>query len=56
MAVTKVPVFLIHGQSDSNIPVRHARLIAARNPQVLLWEVPNADEEIAEIEKIISAT
>lgn len=43
VAATKVPVFLIHGQIDSNIPVRHARLIAARNPQAQLWEVPNAD-------------
>ena len=43
VAVTQTPVFLIHGQSDSNIPVRHSRLIAARNPAVLLWGVPNAD-------------
>ncbi len=43
VAETKVPVFLIHGQSDSNIPVRHSRLIAARNPAVSLWEVPYAD-------------
>jgi len=43
VAATKVPVFLIHGQSDSNIPVRHSRLIAARNPTVPLWEVPNTD-------------
>jgi len=43
VAATKVPVFLIHGQSDSNIPVRHSRLIAARNPDVPLWEVPNTD-------------
>jgi hypothetical protein len=43
VAETKVPVFLIHGQSDSNIPVRHSRLIAARNPSVVLWEVPGAD-------------
>ncbi len=40
---TKIPVFLIHGQRDSNIPVRHSRLIAARNRAVFLWEVPNAD-------------
>jgi uncharacterized protein len=40
---TKVPVFLIHGQIDSNIPVRHSRWIAQRNPGVVLWEVPNAD-------------
>jgi alpha-beta hydrolase superfamily lysophospholipase len=43
VAETKVPVFLIHGQADSNIPVRHSRLIAARNPAVPLWEVPYAD-------------
>lgn len=43
VAATKIPVFLIHGQSDRNIPVRHSRLIAARNPAVRLWEVPNAD-------------
>lgn len=40
---TKIPVFLIHGQRDSNIPVRHSRLIAARNRAIPLWEVPNAD-------------
>jgi uncharacterized protein len=43
VAVTKVPVFLIHGQIDSNIPLRHSRRIQARNPNVILWEVPNAD-------------
>lgn len=43
VAATKVPVFLIHGEIDSNIPVRHSRLIAVRNPGVVLWEVPNAD-------------
>jgi pimeloyl-ACP methyl ester carboxylesterase len=43
VAATKVPVFLIHGQIDSNIPIRHSRLIQARNSDVVLWEVPNAD-------------
>jgi dipeptidyl aminopeptidase/acylaminoacyl peptidase len=43
VANSKVPVFLIHGQIDSNIPVRHSRLIAAANPNLTLWEVPNAD-------------
>jgi alpha-beta hydrolase superfamily lysophospholipase len=43
VAATRIPAFLIHGQSDSNIPVRHSRLIAARNPGVPLWEVPKAD-------------
>jgi dipeptidyl aminopeptidase/acylaminoacyl peptidase len=43
VAATRIPVFLIHGQSDSNIPVRHSRLIARGNPALPLWEVPNAD-------------
>ena len=43
VAGTKTPVFLIHGQIDANIPVRHSRLIAAGNRAVVLWEVPNAD-------------
>jgi dipeptidyl aminopeptidase/acylaminoacyl peptidase len=43
VSTTKVPVFLIHGQKDSNIPVRHSLLIAADNAAVTLWEVPNAD-------------
>jgi pimeloyl-ACP methyl ester carboxylesterase len=40
---SKVPIFLIHGEVDSNIPVRHADLIVARNPGVSLWQVPNAE-------------
>jgi uncharacterized protein len=43
VARTKVRVLLIHGQIDHNIPVRHSRQIASRNPAVVLWEVPNAD-------------
>src|SRR5580693_2083632 len=43
VAATGVPVFLIHGQVDSNIPRRHSRRIRARNPNVVLWEVPSAD-------------
>jgi hypothetical protein len=43
VARTRVPVFLIHGQADRNIPVRHSRRIAILNPAVVLWEVPNAD-------------
>jgi len=43
IARTKVPIFLIHGKVDSNIPVRHADLIVARNPGISLWEVPGAD-------------
>ncbi len=38
-----VPVLLIHGQVDSNIPIRHSQLIHLRNPETTLWEVPGAD-------------
>jgi uncharacterized protein len=43
VADTQVPVLLIHGQIDSNIPVRHSRRMHARNSTTVLWEVPNAD-------------
>jgi pimeloyl-ACP methyl ester carboxylesterase len=43
VAKTVVPVLLIHGSIDTNIPFRHALLIHDRNPAVVLWEVPNAD-------------
>lgn len=43
VAVTRVPVLLIHGQIDSNIPLRHSLQIQSRNRNVVLWEVPNAD-------------
>lgn len=43
VASTKVPVLLIHGQADRNIPVRHSRKIAAGNHGVVLWEVRGAN-------------
>lgn len=43
VAHTRVPVLLIHGQIDSNIPVRHSRRIKQLNPAVELWEVPGAE-------------
>lgn len=43
VAASTTPVSLIHGQLDSNIPVRHSRLIHTRNPNTELWEVPGAD-------------
>ena len=43
VAATHVPVLLIHGQIDGNIPVRHSRRINALTPQTVLWEVPGAD-------------
>ena len=43
VAATRIPILLIHGQVDSNIPVRHSRLIHARAPETQLWEVRGAD-------------
>ncbi len=50
VARTTVPVLLIHGKVDSNIPVRHSRMILARTgkagiqtAKVQLWEVEGAD-------------
>ncbi len=43
VAQSHVPVLLIHGQVDGNIPVRHSRAIHARAPRTVLWEVPGAD-------------
>lgn len=40
VAATHVPVLLIHGQDDVNIPLRHSRRIASRNSAVVLWELP----------------
>ena len=43
VAATTIPVLLIHGQIDTNIPIRHSEAIHTRNPNTQLWEVPNAD-------------
>jgi pimeloyl-ACP methyl ester carboxylesterase len=43
VAATKIPVLLIHGQIDSNIPMRHSRRIKSFAPAAVLWEVPRAD-------------
>lgn len=41
---TSVPVLLIHGDADRNIPVTHSRALAALNPHAVeYWEVPGAD-------------
>lgn len=38
---SKTPILLIHGQSDTNIPIRHSRRLAGANPAIALWELPN---------------
>jgi alpha-beta hydrolase superfamily lysophospholipase len=40
---SRVPILLIHGTADTNIPPDHSRELAAANPGLVrLWEVPNA--------------
>ena len=40
---SKVPILLIHGLNDRNIPPYHSDLIEARNPgSVVVWKVPGA--------------
>jgi dipeptidyl aminopeptidase/acylaminoacyl peptidase len=40
---TTVPILLIHGTADTNIPPRHSRELHALNPRATeLWEVPGA--------------
>lgn len=43
VAHTHVPVLLIHGVVDSNIPLRHSLRLVAHNPRLQLWQVPGAD-------------
>src|SRR5438045_1411034 len=44
VAASKVPVFLIHGTSDRNIPSYNSEDIQAANPStVILWLVPQAE-------------
>jgi len=40
----RVPILLIHGLADRNIPPSHSREVRAHNPaDITLWEVPRAD-------------
>jgi len=41
---TNVPILLIHGMKDRNIPPRHSRELHAANPRTVLWEVPAAGQ------------
>ena len=38
VAVSRVPVLLIHGLADTNLPPRHSEMIKAGNQAVVLWE------------------
>lgn len=38
VAHTLVPILLIHGLADTNLPPRHSELMKARNSAIVLWE------------------
>lgn len=46
VAASKVPVLLIHGRKDANLPARNSEMILARStarvPAVVLWEPAEA--------------
>jgi len=43
VAGSRVPILLIHGLADDNIPPQQSEMIRARNPaDITLWEVPDA--------------
>jgi len=44
---SRTPILLIHGQSDTNIPVRHSRRLARVNSAIALWELPNTGHSSA---------
>lgn len=39
----KIPIFLIHGELDRQIPLKHAQLLHEANSQSELWIIPGAD-------------
>jgi pimeloyl-ACP methyl ester carboxylesterase len=42
VASSRVPMLLIHGLADDNIPPRHSERMHAANPATVLWEPPHA--------------
>jgi hypothetical protein len=47
VAQTTIPVLLVHGTSDTNLPIRHSLMILAdnaqRKPALAFWKVPGAE-------------
>jgi dipeptidyl aminopeptidase/acylaminoacyl peptidase len=42
VARSRVPVLLIHGLADTNLPPRHSEMIRAADPSIALWEPAGA--------------
>jgi dipeptidyl aminopeptidase/acylaminoacyl peptidase len=39
----KIPIFLIHSENDSQIPLSHAQLLEKANPRSMLWVISGAE-------------
>jgi pimeloyl-ACP methyl ester carboxylesterase len=39
---TRTPILLIHGLDDPKTPAEHSRILASKNPGIVLWLVPGA--------------
>ena len=61
VASSRVPIFLIHGLADTNIPPYNSERMKAANPAVMLWEPPGAghcgaaEAAPAEYEKLVTS-
>jgi pimeloyl-ACP methyl ester carboxylesterase len=44
---TRTPILLIHGLADSKTPPEHSRILATRNPWVVLCLVPGPEHTSA---------
>ncbi|SRR6266568_4876576 len=42
VAASRVPILLIHGRADANLPPRHSEEIKSYSPAVALWEPQGA--------------
>lgn len=51
LPASHVPVLLLHGEQDTNVPIRHARLLLAaakdRQPQIVFWPVAHSEHTMA---------
>jgi pimeloyl-ACP methyl ester carboxylesterase len=46
---SNIPILLIHGLNDVKTSPEHSRILAASNPQVVLWQVPGAGHTNASV-------
>lgn len=59
VARSRIPILLIHGLADANIPAQQSEMIRSQNPEdVVLWEVPGpaiAAQSMLPVRSLMSA-